>query len=177
MPTMSEFRDIIGALQSEFEFEATVRELGTAGIDRARISFVAQEDIAASCAGAVRCDIKQLPRLEISLSDDRQQVRTLATSLAATVASFAGVGAVLAATGGAAAPAMLAGLATGGAVGGLAALFGQRHEAHVHEWAETQILNGGIVLIVHAASAEQFEAATAIMRRHCGAEGFASPSA
>src|SRR5215510_15774729 len=54
------------------------------------------------------CDIKQLPRVEIGLSDDRQQVRTLATSLAAIVASFAGAGAVLAATSGAAAPAMLA---------------------------------------------------------------------
>jgi hypothetical protein len=137
---------------------------------------VALEEIAASRAGAVGCNIKQLPRVEIGLSDDRHQVRTLATSLAATVASFAGAGAVLAATGGAAAPAMLAGLATGGGVGGLAALFGQRHEAHVHEWAESQILNGGIVLIVPA-SAEQFEAATAIMRRHCGADVLATPSA
>ena len=108
-----ELREVIGALQSEVEFEAAVGELGAAGIDRARISFLAQEEIAASCAGAVGCDIKQLPRVEIGLSDDRQQVRTLATSLAATVASFAGAGAVLAATGGAAAPAMLAGLATG----------------------------------------------------------------
>ncbi|SIO64399.1 hypothetical protein SAMN05443247_10360 [Bradyrhizobium erythrophlei] len=97
------------------------------------------------------------------MSDDRQQVRTLATSLAATVASFAGAGAVLAAAGGAAAPALLAGLATGGGVGGLIALFGQRHEAHVHEWAESQILNGGIVLIVHPASAEQFEAAPPLL--------------
>ena len=112
------------------------------------------------------------------MSDDRQQVRTLATSLAATVASFAGAGAVLAAIGGAAAPrALLAGLASGGSVRWLAALFGQRHEGHVHEWAESRILNGGIVLIVHPASAEQFEAATAIMRRHCGADVFASPSA
>jgi hypothetical protein len=62
-------------------------------------------------------------------------------------------------------------------VGWLAALFGQRHEGHVHEWAESQILNGGIVLMVHPASAEQFEAATAIMRRHCGADVIASPSA
>src|SRR3954451_23901321 len=116
MPTMSEFRDIIGALQSEFEFEATVRELGTAGIDRARISLLAQEEIAASCASAVGCDIKQLPRVEIGLSDDRQQVRTLATSRAATVASFAGAG--LAATGGATAPALLAALASGDSVGG-----------------------------------------------------------
>ena len=138
-----ELREVIGALQSEVEFEAAVGELGAAGIDRARISFLAQEEIAASCAGAIGCDIKQLPRVEIGLSDDRQQVRTLATSLAATVASFAGAGAVLAATGGAAAPAMLAGLATGGGVGGLAALFGQRHDAHAHEWAESQILNGG----------------------------------
>ena len=96
---MSELRAVIGALQSEVEFEAVVGELGAAGIDRARISFLAQEDIAASCAGAVGCDIKQLPRGAISLSYDRQQVRTLATSLAATVASFAGAGAVLAGTG------------------------------------------------------------------------------
>lgn len=30
----------------------------------------------------------------------------------------------------------------------LIALFEQRHESHVHEWAERQILNGSIVLIV-----------------------------
>jgi hypothetical protein len=177
MPIVSELREVIGALQSEVEFEAVVGELGAAGIDRARISFLAQEHIAASCAGAVGCDIKQLPRVAISLSDDRQQVRTLATSLAATVASFAGAVAVLAATGGAAAPALLGGLASGGSLGGLAALFGQRHEALAHEWAESQIRNGGIVLIVHPASAGQFDAATAIMRRHCGADVFASPSA
>lgn len=171
---MSDLREVIGALQSEVEFEAAVRELGAAGIDRARISFLAQEEIAASCAGTIDCDIKQLPRIEIGLSDDRQQVRTLATSLAATVASFAGAGAVLATMGGAAAPAMLAALAAGGSVGGLVALFGQRHDAHVHVWAESQILNGGIVVIVHPASAEQFEAATAIMRRHCGGDVFAS---
>src|SRR5215475_7950327 len=136
MSLESELREVIGALQSEAEFEAVVSELGASGIDRARMSFLAQEDIAAFCAGA---------------------------------------GAVLAATGGAAAPALLAGLASGGSVGGLAALFGRRHEGHLHEWAESQILNGGIVLIVHTASAEQFEAATAIMRRHCGADVFASP--
>jgi hypothetical protein len=94
---------------------------------------------------------------EIGLSDDQRQVRTLATSLAAT--------AVLAATGAAPASALLAGLASGDSVGGLAALFGQRHEAHVHEWSESQILDGAIVLTGHSASAEQFEAA-AIMRRH-----------
>jgi hypothetical protein len=78
------------------------------------MSLLAQEEIAASCAGAVGCDITQLPRVEIGLSDDRQQIRTLAISLTATAASFAGAGAVLAATGGAAAPALLAALASGG---------------------------------------------------------------
>ena len=173
---MSELQEVIGALQSEAEFEAAVSDLEAAGIDRAHITFLAQEEIAASCAEGVGCDIKQLPRVEIGLSDDRQQVRTLATSLAATVASFAGAGVVLAATSGAAAPALLAGLASGGGVGGLAALLGLRHEAHVHDWAERQILNGGIVLVVQPASAEQFEAATAIMRRHCGADVFTTPS-
>jgi hypothetical protein len=87
MPIVSELREVIGALQSEVEFETAVRELGAARIDRARISFLAQEEIAASRAGAVGCDVKQLPRVEIGLSDDRQQVRTHATSLAATAAS------------------------------------------------------------------------------------------
>jgi hypothetical protein len=157
---MSESREIIGALQSEAEFEAAVRDLEAIGIDRARISFLAQEEIAASCTGAIGCDIAQLPRVEIELSDDRQQVRTLVTSLAATVASFAGAGAVLAATGGVAAPAVLAALAS----------------AHVHEWARNQILNGGIVLIIHPANLEQFEAATAIMGQHCGKQVFSWPS-
>ena len=43
MPLESELREVIGALQSEVEFEAVVSELGAAGIDRARISFLAQE--------------------------------------------------------------------------------------------------------------------------------------
>ncbi len=73
MPLKSELREVIGALQSEVEFEAVVSELGAAGIDRARISFLAQEEIAASRAGAVGCDIKQLPRVEIGLSDDRRR--------------------------------------------------------------------------------------------------------
>jgi hypothetical protein len=82
MPTVSESRKVIVALQSEAEFEAAVSELGAAGIDRARIGFLAQEEIAACRADAVGCDIKELPRVEIGLSDDGQQVRTLATSLA-----------------------------------------------------------------------------------------------
>jgi hypothetical protein len=67
---VSELREVIGALQSEAQLEAAVRELGAAGIDRARISFLAQREIAASCAGAV--GIKPLPapsnsRTEVTL--------------------------------------------------------------------------------------------------------------
>ena len=75
---MSESREIIGALQSEAEFEAAVSDLEAIGIDRARISFLAQEEIAASCTGAIGCDIAQLPRVEIELSDD---ARTLLGNL------------------------------------------------------------------------------------------------
>jgi hypothetical protein len=64
MPIVSELREVIGALQSEVEFQDAVSELGAAGIERARISFPAQEQIAASCAGAVGCGIKQLPRVK-----------------------------------------------------------------------------------------------------------------
>jgi hypothetical protein len=164
---MNELDEAIGALQSEAEFEATVAELGASGIDRSRISFLAREELAASCASVVGCDITQLPRVAIGLGDDRQQVRTLATSLAATVASLAGAGAALAATGGAVAPAVLAALASGGSVGGLMALFGHRYETKVHEWVERQVMNGGIVLIVHPATLEQLNTATEVLRRHC----------
>jgi hypothetical protein len=61
----SELREVIGALQSDVEFEAAVRELGAAGIDRSRISFLAQEEIAGSRESAVGCDIKQLPRVDL----------------------------------------------------------------------------------------------------------------
>jgi hypothetical protein len=174
---MNELDEAIGALQSEAEFEAAVAELGASGIDRSRISFLAQEEIATSCAGAVGCDITRLPRVAIGLRDDRQQVRTLATSLAATVASFAGAGAALAATGGVAAPVVLAALVSGGSVGGLTALFGHRYEAKVHAWVDRQIMNGGIVLIVHPATAEQLDTATEVLRRHGGENVVVSPQA
>ena len=53
---MSELREVIGALQSEVEFEAAVGELGAAGIDRARISFLAQEEIAALTAATPKVE-------------------------------------------------------------------------------------------------------------------------
>ena len=173
---MDQLNEVIGALQSEAEFEATVAELGASGIDRSRISFLAREEIATSCAGVVGCDITQLPSVAICLGDDRQQVRTLATSLVATVASFAGAGAALAATGGAAAPAVLAALVSGGSVGSLAALFGHRYETQVHDWVERQVMNSGIILIVHPANAAHLDIATEVLRRHCGTDVVASPS-
>jgi hypothetical protein len=127
------------------------------GIDCARVSFLAQEEIATSCAGAVGCDITQLPGVEIGLSDDRRQVRTLATSLAAHRRPGGDWRSTRVGPAGR--------LPSADSVGGLAALFGQRHEAHVHEWSESQVLNDAIVLTGPSVRAEQFEAA-AIMRRH-----------
>lgn len=163
-----EARQVTGAMQSEEQFEAAVAELEASGIDRARISVLAQEDVVLSCAKALGCDLANLPRVEIEVSDDRQQVCTLLTSLAATEASFAGVGAALAATGGAAAPALIAAVASGGGVGGLAALFGRHHETENHEWARQQILQGGILVIVNPANKEQTEATGRVLQRHCG---------
>lgn len=165
---VGEVGQITGAMQSIEQFEAAVAELEASGIDRARISMLAQEDVSLSCARAVGCDLANLAHVNIDLADDRQQVRTLLTSLAATVASFAGVGAALAATGGAAAPAVFAALASGGGVGGLAALFGRQHETEHQDWARQQILRGGILLIVNPATKEQIEAASRVLKRHCG---------
>jgi len=50
-------REVIGALQSKVEFEAAaVRELGAAGIDRARKSFLAQDEIAALTAATPKVE-------------------------------------------------------------------------------------------------------------------------
>lgn len=163
-----EFRKVIGAMQSVEQFEAAVGELNSSGIDRAQISVLAQEEIAVSCTKAVGCDLAALPRVEVNLWDDRQQVRTLVTSLAATSASFLGAGVALAATGGAAIPALLAALASGGSVGGLAALFGRHLEAENRDWVESQILAGGIVLIVQVSDDAEHRVVTEILRRHCG---------
>ena len=80
MPIVSELREAIGAAKRS-GIRGCCKRAGSRG-DRPRSHKL---------LGG--CDIKQLPRVEIGLSDDRQQVRTLATSLAATVASFAGAGA------------------------------------------------------------------------------------
>jgi hypothetical protein len=56
MPIVSELREVIGAPQSKVEFEAAVSELGAAGIDRARISFLAQEEIAALTAATPKVE-------------------------------------------------------------------------------------------------------------------------
>src|SRR3954464_14838114 len=68
MPLKSQLRGIVGGLRREVEVEAVEGEGGAAGLDPARMSFLAREDIAASCAGAVDCDIEQVPRIAISLS-------------------------------------------------------------------------------------------------------------
>jgi len=60
-------RQITGAMQTENQFEAPVAELENSGINRARISVLAQEDVALSCAKAVGCDLAKLPRVEIEL--------------------------------------------------------------------------------------------------------------
>lgn len=159
--------EIIGAIQDEAEFEAVIKELGTSGIDRRQISVLAQDKIARSCAKSVGCDVSRLPHAEIDVWDDRQQLRVLLTSLAATAASFVGAGAVLAVSGDAASAAFVA-ATTGGGAGGLAAFFGHRHEVKTHEWAARQLVNGGILIIVYPVNAAQRESALKIFHSHCG---------
>jgi hypothetical protein len=165
-----ELEEVIGSMQSEIQFEAAIDELVTAGVDRGQISILAREELVKSCARAIGCDISSLPHTEIALWDDRQQLRTLLTSLAATTASVAAAGVVLAATGGTAAPAVLAAAAAGGGAGGLSALLGKRYTARTHEWAKRQLLDGGILIAVHANSEAQRDVAFAILRRYCGEE-------
>lgn len=164
-----QFAEVIGAMQSEAQFEAAVKELETAGINRGQINVLAQEQLAISCTAVVGCDVSKLPHTEINVWDDRQQLRVLLTSLAATAASVASTGAVLAATG-AAAPAVLAAAVSAGSAVGLGALFGRHHESKAHTWAEQQLKKGGIVVIVYPFSAAQLDAATMILHTYCGRE-------
>src|SRR5688572_22439324 len=106
-------REIGAVFDSEEAFANAVFDLEAAGLDRADLSALGREEplrgglAAADCAKR-RAANSQAAHDAVLLHDDAQQGRVLFTSLTATVAAFLASGAALAATGGAAAPAVAA---------------------------------------------------------------------
>ena len=99
--------------------------------------------------------------------DDTRNLRTLGTSMATAVTAMAAAGIVIA-SGGAALPAVVAAAAAGGITGAAGTAIGQAVAPDGQDSAHKAADEDGVVLIVHAASADKQAKAEALLRE-CGA--------
>lgn len=144
-------RELRATFSSSGRMQEAVGKLSLAGFDRADLSLpVEGEGLANASAPA-------------DTAEDAQQLRTLGSSTAATIAALAAAG-VTVATGGAAAPAVIAALAAGGAIGGATyAVHGSSQAAEQHDRDE-RAAEGDLILTVHVASQEKRAAAQRILQ-------------
>ena len=156
-PVLSEqVQEVQGIFPSDAALQDAIGRLTRSGFDRAAISLPAASPTpgnATPTSGAADPDTV----------DDTRQVRTLQTSMAATVGAFAAAGATIA-TGGAAALAIAAaagaGLAAGGAVSAANTAVDNAQSEGRHEAARA----GQLVLAVNVSSSEDVAKAEAAMR-------------
>ncbi len=156
-PVLSEhIQEVQGIFPSDAALQDAIGRLTRAGFDRAAISLPAANPApsdATPTAGAADPDTE----------DDTRQVRTLQTSMAATVGAMAAAGATIA-TGGAAALAIAAaagvGLAAGGAVSAANTAVDKAQSQGRHEAARA----GQLVLAVNVSSGGDLAKAEAAMR-------------
>lgn len=142
---------VAGVFDNSAGFASAVFGLETRGVDRAAISILAGENFAREClkaVGAHRGPISiEHDGDALVLEDDSQPMRVLFTSLAASVAALIASGVVMAASGGAAFPALAAAFAAGASAGGLAELVG-RHVAPEHALIINAAVRDGAALLV-----------------------------
>ncbi len=164
-------REIGAVFDSEEAFANAVFGLEAAGLDRADLSALGAEEPLAECLAAADCAKRRAATGQeahdaVLLDDDAQQGRILFTSLTATVAALLASGAALAATGGAAAPAVAVAIAAGAGIGGVGSFLANRGDRERAEHLEAQIKQGGIVLWARVTSPEEEAKATTILRQH-----------
>ena len=156
---------VLASLPTENMFEAAIQALEQEGVARSQISVLSNADQVPA-----QCDPDSATHVELQTEDDRQQVRVLLTSLAGTVAAMGAAGVAAAATGGLAVPAIAAGALAGGGVIGIGELLGAKVERDYHDWAERQIREGGLLLMVTTRDAAQTAKARDALRSYCGDE-------
>jgi len=165
------FHEVVGAFQDPEALENAMSALTSAGWDHSDLSLLAQEEFLESKPPAAyrnsdqAADDPRVPHAAAMSDTDLRQGRTLATSIAGTLAAFAASGVTIL-TGGAAlaaiAAAALAGTGAAATVNAIGRDIASKREAFLRE----QVERGGILLWVRLRGKGEAVTACDILRRH-----------
>lgn len=172
-PTQAQtsLRELVAVFMSADALEAAVNEFASNGWDRADMSLLAQEHVfSGEISELVRdthrtADDPTAPRAPVVSDTDVQQGRTLATSLAGTVAALVASGATIL-TGGGALAAVAGAAVAGGGAGLLANAVGRKAGDTRQDFLREQVERGGIVLWVALRDPSREAQAREIFARH-----------
>jgi hypothetical protein len=167
----SSLRELVAVFMSPDSLEAAVNELASNGWDRADMSLLAQEHVFSGDVSELVRDTHRTgddpnaPRAPVVSDTDVRQGRTLATSLAGTVAALVASGAAIL-TGGGALVAVAGAAVAGGGAGLLANAVGRKAGDTRADFLHEQVERGGIVLWVALRDASREAPAREILARH-----------
>jgi hypothetical protein len=153
----SELREVRATFANPDQMQDAVSKLSISGFDRADMSQPA-ENVASGHEGSLAEASKPA-----STDEDARQARILGASTAGSAAALAAAGITIA-TGGAAAPAVAAAVLAGAAAGGGTFAVHEAADRNEQHTREAQAAAGGLVLTVHAKSAEKQKEAESILR-------------
>ena len=168
-------REAVGVFHAQAALEGAISDLTRAGVDRAEMSILAQDDLVTGEPTKIGASTRQeaedpaTPRGAIYGDTDIRQGRTLLTSMAGAIAALAAGGAVVL-TGGAALAALAAAIGAGGGAGAIGALVGQHTGAVQQKFLAEQMARGGILLWVKIMRAEQEGPIRDILARHAATD-------
>jgi len=151
--TLDDLREIVAVFTSPEQLEGAINDLASSGWDRADMSLLAQEHVFSGDVSTLVRDTRRTaddpdaPRGSIVSDSDVRQGRTLATSLAGTIAAFLASGATIL-TGGGALAAIAGAAVAGGGAGLLVNAMGRKAKGSREEFLHEQVERGGIVLWV-----------------------------
>jgi hypothetical protein len=168
-------REMVGVFHAPAALEGAISDLTSAGVDRAEMSILAQDEVLAGepvkvgASARQAADDPKTPRGAIYADTDIRQGRTLLTSMASVIAALAAGGAIVL-TGGAALAALAAALGAGGGAGAIGALVGRQAGAAQQEFYAAQMARGGILLWVKITHPAQEARIRDILARHAATD-------
>ncbi len=163
-------RNAVAAFAAAEALESAVSDLQSHGFDRADISFQVRKGFSGHLArdydeAREVADDPHAPRAAVVDETDLRQLRTLGTSLAATLAAFAAAGFAVF-TGGAGSLAIGAAAIAAGGVGAAGSLLGRAAGKGQETFLREQLERGGILLWVRTPDGAAELRAVEILRRH-----------
>jgi hypothetical protein len=159
-------REAVAVFDDPERLETAVSDLQSHGVDRADLSFLANEALTECRNDEVQrlADDPAAPRKPVVSDTDLRQGRVLGTGLAATIAAFAAAGFTVM-TAGAAATAIAALIAAGG-VGAVTSMAGRKLAEDEGLSLDEQLARGGVLLWVRMHDAETERRVVGVLRRH-----------